>query len=47
MQMVMSISDEVVVLNQGHIIAAGSPAVVQHDAEVIRAYLGTGKRAAA
>jgi branched-chain amino acid transport system ATP-binding protein len=46
MRMVMSISDEVLVLNQGRLIAAGPPVEVQRDSEVIRAYLGT-KRAAA
>jgi branched-chain amino acid transport system ATP-binding protein len=47
MQMVMSISDQVIVLNQGRIIASETPQIVQRDADVIRAYLGTGRRHAA
>ncbi len=41
MRMVMGVSDRVVVLNQGEIIASGPPSEIKHDPEVVRAYLGT------
>ncbi len=46
MPMVMQVSDRIVVLNYGRIIAEGPPTAIQKDPDVIRAYLGEGKKRA-
>lgn len=44
MKMVMGVCDHVVVLNYGRIIAEGTPGEIQNNPEVIRAYLGQGRK---
>lgn len=44
MKMVMQISDEILVLNQGQVLACGSPEEVRGNTAVIDAYLGSTER---
>ena len=44
MEVIMTLTRRVLVFNQGHVIASGTPEQVVHDEAVIEAYLGRGAR---
>ncbi len=47
MALVMSISDRITVMDNGRFLAEGTPSQIEADENVIRAYLGAGRRARA
>src|SRR5579862_4295483 len=44
MEVIMTLTRRVLVFNQGHVIASGTPEAVVNDEAVIEAYLGRGRR---
>ena len=44
MSLVMGVADQVIVLDAGAVVAAGTPAEIQRNARVIEAYVGQGER---
>jgi branched-chain amino acid transport system ATP-binding protein len=41
MSLVMGVADQVIVLDAGSVVAAGTPRAIQQDARVIAAYVGS------
>jgi branched-chain amino acid transport system ATP-binding protein len=44
MEVIMTLTSHVLVFNQGHVIASGTPGAVMRERAVIEAYLGRGHR---